>query len=81
MTSKHLLFNSATCLFSSPVGMPVPSNSMPVMPGQHPASYYTGQPVTGQGVCIRVYVCSIVTRSSDISGSTPWYACSWSTSC
>ncbi|CAF1075212.1 unnamed protein product [Adineta ricciae] len=30
-------------------GAPVPSNSIPMMPGQHPTSYYPGQPVPGQG--------------------------------
>jgi hypothetical protein len=32
-------------------GVPVSSNSMTVMPGQHPSGYYTSQQVPGQGVC------------------------------
>ena len=31
-------------------GVPVSSNSMTVMPGQHPSNYYPGQP--GQGVSV-----------------------------
>jgi hypothetical protein len=34
------------------LGMPVSSNSMSGIPGQHPSSYYPGQPAPGQGVCI-----------------------------
>ncbi|CAF2708729.1 unnamed protein product [Rotaria sp. Silwood2] len=30
-------------------GVPLPSNSMTVMPGQHPSNYYQGQPVPNQG--------------------------------
>lgn len=35
-------------------GVPVSSNSMTVMPGQHPPGYYPGQP--GQGVSFHFFV-------------------------
>ena len=42
-------------------GVPVPSNSMTVMPGQHPSNYYPGQ--QGQGVSIHSHACPTLQHS------------------
>jgi hypothetical protein len=55
------------------LGVPVSSNSMTVMPGQHPPGYYPGQP--GQGVYL-IFV-FVLNNYFEFLASSSW--CSRST--